>query len=185
MILGVDFMKRFGVVLALAFGAVFFAFSWPRWQSRSPALESSNGQTLAPNAEDLPRWGNVSLAGEFLLLEKRGGLTGISVFFARRAKKGWVPRAMIKELKVSSLTETSGTKRVLGRLYQKLNSLGFYALKSQSVEELGSEWLELAVTDGQRLFQVRRSDNHPVLMKSVEAFRNAVLLSSSRGPGEH
>jgi len=170
-------MKKLLIVAAL-FALIFGGIFAYRARSNSPHSSSSNIEALPANPEGIPKWGKASFYGEFILVEQGPDKKAkVMVLFARKAKKGWMPKDLIEGLDVQSLEESSGDKMLIGELYKDVNELGFFTLKTLPTSQLKGRVYEFAVSDGDRLFRVKRSDDNPIFNKSVAVFKKAFAKS--------
>ena len=164
--------KRVGLGLIVVLcGLMFFGYLW---KNRGDSSNRPMGPIIQANAANLPRWGNVSLLGEFLLLETQEGKTQVSILFARKAQKSWIPADLIEDLDVVAAREKSGDKILLGGLYKELDQIGFFALKPKPRNLKAQYWREIIVTDKQRRYVMARSGSDAVFEKAVDAFNNAM-----------
>lgn len=171
-------MKKL-IIIIVSFVVLFAGLvAYRVWSEPKPRFHSETGEVLPPNPKGLPKWGKTSFYGEFILVERGPrGKARVLVLFARKAKKGWIPKDLIAGLKVQSLEESSGDKMIIGGLYKELDDIGFFTLKSLPDPMLTGEVFELAVSDGDRLFRVKGMGDNPILKRSVEIFKKSFAKS--------
>ncbi|MDF1662739.1 MAG: hypothetical protein P1V97_13265 [Planctomycetota bacterium] len=171
-------MKKLIIILALFAALVGAVVVYRSWSEPKQRFHSETGELLPANPKGLPKWGKTSFYGEFILVERGpDGKARVYVLFARKAKKGWMPKDLIAGLKVQSLEESSGDKMIIGGLYKDIDEIGFFTTKSLPDPMLSGEVYELAVSDGDRLFRVKGMADNPILKRSVEIFKKAFAKS--------
>lgn len=165
-------MKKLIVIASIFALIVGGIFAYRTWSKPKERFHSETGELLPPNPAGIPKWGKTSFYGEFILVERGPDKKArVSVLFARKAKKGWMPKDLIRGLDVQSLEESSGDKMILGGLYKEVDELGFFTLKTMQEPMLSGKVYELAVSDGDRLFRIKGSASDAKLRSAVEVFK--------------